>query len=127
MTFRNAREIIAEVASGAVSAREVVDAHIRRIEEVNLKLNAMVVPLFEQARRDAATVDQARARGEKPGPLAGLPFTVKESFDVAGTPTTMGLTTRANHRAAADAPYVARWREAGAILLGKTNVSQLLM
>ena len=127
MTFRSGHEIVAEVASGAVSAKEVVDAHIRRIEEVNPQLNAMVVPLFEQARRDAAAVDGARGRGEKLLPLAGLPFTVKESFDVAGTPTTLGLTTLAKHRAAADAPHIARLREAGAILLGKTNVSQLLM
>ena len=127
MTFPSAREIVADVASGAVSAGEVVDAHIRRIEEVNPKLNAMVVPLFDQARRDAAVIDAARHRGDNLGPLAGLPFTVKESFDVADTPTTMGLTTRASHRAAVDAPYVARLRQAGAILLGKTNISQLLM
>ena len=122
-----AAELIAQVASGAASAREIIESHIRRIEEVNPSLNAMVVPLFERARADADSVDRARACGEQLGPLAGLPFTVKESFDVAGTPTTMGLTSFANRRATADAPYVARLREAGAILLGKTNVSQLLM
>lgn len=109
------------------SARDVIEAHIRRIEEVNPALNAVVVPLFDRARADADSIDAARARGEPPGPLAGLPFTVKESFDVAGTPTTMGLTSLANHRAVADAPCVQRLRAAGAILLGKTNVSQLLM
>lgn len=109
------------------SAREVVDAYIRRIEEVNPSLNAMVVPLFDRARADADSIDAARANGEKLGPLAGLPFTVKESFDVVGTPTTLGLTSLANHRAAADAACVQRLRAAGAILLGKTNVSQLLM
>ncbi len=127
MKFPSAREIVADVVSGAVSSREIVDAHIRRIEEVNPKLNAMVVPLFEQARRDAAAVNDAWARGEKLGPLAGVPFTVKEAFDVAGTATTLGLTTRAKHRADADAQCVAQLRRAGAILLGKTNVSQLLM
>jgi fatty acid amide hydrolase len=59
--------------------------------------------------------------------LAGVPFTVKESFSVAGTPATVGLTDRASHRACADADVVARLCAAGAILLGKTNVSQLLM
>jgi len=127
VTSWTASEIIECIADGSVSACEVVEAHIRRIEEVNPRLNAMVVPLFDRARRDAAAVDEARARGEKAGPLAGLPFTVKESFDVEGTPTTMGLASLAGHGAAADAQCVARLRQAGAVLLGKTNVSQLLM
>jgi len=126
-TAWSAVEIVDQIAAGSVTACEVVDEHIRRIEEINPSLNAMVAPLFGQAREDAAAVDAARARGDVLGPLAGLPFTVKESFDVAGTATTMGLTTLAKHRAAADAECVARLRQAGAILLGKTNVSQLLM
>ncbi|HTA41722.1 MAG TPA: amidase family protein, partial [Bryobacteraceae bacterium] len=123
----SACEILKKIADGSVSAREVVNAYIDCIEQVNPSLNAMVVPLFAQARADAAAVDAMRRRGENPGLLAGLPFTAKESFDVAGTPSTVGLTALAQHRAAADAPYVARLRQAGAILLGKTNVSQLLM
>ena len=59
--------------------------------------------------------------------LHGVPVTVKECFDVTGTPSTVGLSTRSGHRAASDAPVVARLRQAGAIILGKTNVSQLLM
>lgn len=70
---------------------------------------------------------RAAARGVPLETLAGVPFTVKESFSVAGTPTTVGLTDRASHRACADADVVARLCAAGAILLGKTNVSQLLM
>ncbi len=61
------------------------------------------------------------------GALAGLPITVKESFHVAGTPTTVGLTARATHKAPADAYHVARMRAAGAVVLGKTNVPQLVM
>jgi fatty acid amide hydrolase len=87
----------------------------------------MVVPLFHQARHDAATIDAARLHGKRLGSLAGVPFTVKESFDVAGTATTMGLSTHRQRRATSDAYHVTRLREAGAILLGKTNTSQLLM
>lgn len=123
----SASEIIARIAHGSVSAVEVVNAYIERIEQINPSLNALIVPLFAQARADAAAVDTMRARGERLGPLAGLPFSVKESFDVAGTPSTAGLTSLARSHAASDGYYVARLRQAGAILLGKTNVSQLLM
>jgi len=120
----SAATILRRVATGAVSAAEVVNAYIGRIEDINPRLNALVVPLFDSARAAAAAVDTARARGRILGPLAGLPFTVKESFDVAGAPTTLGLQPRLQHRAAADAFYVARMRQAGAILLGKTNENQ---
>jgi fatty acid amide hydrolase len=123
----SAATILRRIATGAISASELVNAYISRIETVNPRLNALVVPMFDSARAAAAAVDAARARGKVLGALAGLPFTVKESFDVAGTPTTLGLQSRLQHRAAADAFYVARMRQAGAILLGKTNVSQLLM
>jgi fatty acid amide hydrolase len=123
----SACEIVSNVSQGNVSAKAVVDACIQRIEQTHVLLHAMVVPLFEQARTEAAAIDAARQRGEPLGPLAGLPFTVKESFDVAGTPTTLGLTARAGHKAETDAHHVARLRQAGAILLGKTNVSLLVM
>lgn len=123
----SAGELAQAIASRTLSSREAVEAHIERIEAVNAALNAVVVPLYEQARREAERADAALRRGERVGPLHGVPFTVKESFDVAETPTTMGLTTRARHRAASDAPTVARLRAAGAILLGKTNAPQLLL
>jgi Asp-tRNA(Asn)/Glu-tRNA(Gln) amidotransferase A subunit family amidase len=123
----SAEQIIARIAAGEISAAEVTEAYLARIEQVNPLINAIVVPLFEQARADAAAVDAARKRGEPLGPLAGLPITVKESFHVTGTPTTVGLTARASHRAPADAFHVARMRAAGAVVLGKTNVPQLVM
>jgi fatty acid amide hydrolase len=126
-TAWSAVEIVNAVAQGSVSALEVTEAYIRRIEDVNPRLNAVVVPLFDQARADAAAVDATRQRGETPGAMAGLPFAVKESFEVAGTPATLGLKARANSVAVNDFWHVARLRQAGAILLGKTNVSQLLM
>jgi Asp-tRNA(Asn)/Glu-tRNA(Gln) amidotransferase A subunit family amidase len=116
-----AREIAARIASGDLSAREVVEQHIHRIEEVNPRLNAVVVPLFDRALREADTADAARSRGEPPGPLHGVPVTIKEQFLVSGTPTTVGLPARASHRAAGDGPLVRRLRQAGAIVVGKTN------
>lgn len=127
LTDLSAVEIARGVASGELSAREVLDAHVRRIEEVNPRLNAVVVERFHEARREADEADAARRRGRAAGALCGVPLTIKESFDVAGTPTTMGLSARAGHRAERDGPLVARLREAGAIIVGKTNVPQLVM
>jgi fatty acid amide hydrolase len=114
-------------ASGEVSARELVDAHIERIESVNPLLNAVVVKRYDAARAEADQADRRRARGEPLGPLHGVPVTIKECLDLAGTPSTFGLPSRANIIAAQDDVYVARMRAAGAIALGKTNVAQLLM
>lgn len=91
VTSLSAVDLARRIASGGLSAREAVEAHIRRIETVNPRLNALVVPLFEQAMAQAAAADAGQARGETLGPLHGVPFTVKESFDVAGAPTTLGL------------------------------------
>jgi Asp-tRNA(Asn)/Glu-tRNA(Gln) amidotransferase A subunit family amidase len=122
-----AREIAERVAAGELSAREAVEEHVRRIEEANPRLNAVVVPLFDHALGEADAADAARSRGEPLGPLHGVPVTIKEQFLVADTPTTVGLTSRASHRAVKDGPLVGRLRRAGAIVVGKTNVSQLLI
>ena len=123
----SASALAARIASGESSAAEVVEAHIARIEAVNPRLNAVVVPRYEEARAEARDADRRRAAGEPVGPLHGVPVTVKECLDLTGTPSTFGLAARAGHMAAADDPYVARLRAAGAIVLGKTNVAQLLM
>jgi fatty acid amide hydrolase len=123
----HAHQIAREIAFGKVSAREAVVACIERIESTQTAINAVVVPRFEQALKEADLADGLRARGDALGPLHGVPITIKESFDLTGTATTAGLTNRAGHRAAADAAVVARLRQAGAIVLGKTNVSQLLL
>lgn len=125
--FHSARELARLIASGDLSAREVIDSHIGRIQAVNPKLNAVVVERFDAARREAAEVDAKRLSREKLPPLAGVPVTVKECLDLAGTPSTFGITTRANILASADEPHVARLRASGAIVVGKTNDSQLLI
>ncbi|HEY0396427.1 MAG TPA: amidase family protein [Candidatus Elarobacter sp.] len=126
-TAWTASELAARIAAGDLSASDAVEAHIARIEAVNPRLNAVVVKRYDEARAEARDADRRRAAGAPLGPLHGVPVTVKECLDLAGTPSTFGLAKRASQRAAADDPYVARLRAAGAIVLGKTNASQLLM
>ena len=127
LTQYSASELSNLIARGDVSAQEVVEAHIQRIEQVNPKLNAVVVKRYEQARAEAREADQRQRRGEKLGPLQGVPVTIKESLDVQDTSSTFGLTSRVNMTAKQDAEAVKSLREAGAIILGKTNMSQLLI
>ncbi len=122
-----ASEIAAQIRAGACSSREVVSAHIQRIEVVNPALNAVVIPLFEQALTAARIADEAQAGGQTLGPLHGVPITIKECFHIAGTQATMGLTSLVGKLSTADAPLVARLKAAGAIVLGKTNVPQLML
>lgn len=123
----SAVELAGLIARGEVSALEVVDAHIARIEQVNPRLNAVVVKRYDQARAEAQQADRRRRAGAPLGPLHGVPVTVKECLDVVGTPSTFGLRRRAQDQPLRDDPYVARLRAAGAVVLGKTNVPQLLL
>jgi fatty acid amide hydrolase len=125
ITKLSASDLARAIAGRTISAVEAVDAYIARIEAVNPAVRAVVVPLFDDARKRARQADQV-PEAER-GPLHGVPVTVKECFDVAGTASTVGVRSRASRRAENDAPLVARLRQSGAIVLGKTNVSQLLM
>ncbi len=126
LTRLGAGELAQSIAAGDLSSREVVDAHIDRIEEVDGKLNAVVLPRFEQARREADEADGVRRRGHRLGPLHGVPVTIKDQFDVAGMPTTFGVARLADRSVERDGRMVTAWREAGAIVLGKTNVPPAL-
>lgn len=121
---RPARELVALLREGAVSAREVVDDHLERIQAVDPSVNAVVTVVAERARAEAAAVDAIQARGRELPPLAGLPMTVKDSFETAEVRTTSGSRRYADHVPAADATAVARLRAAGVILVGKTNLSE---
>jgi amidase len=116
-----ATALAAIVARRRASAEEVVAAHLARIAESDGRLNAVVALDAERALAQARAADAALARGEAPGPLHGVPFTVKDNFEAAGLPMAIGVPERARTVPDADATAVARLREAGAILLGKTN------
>ncbi len=117
-------EIIRAMRDKEVSCREVVQAHLDRIEEVNPKVNAITVVLEDAlARADAA--DKDIARGAALGPLHGVPFTVKENIDVAGSATTYGIRAMENARPKNDAPHIAKLRNSGAIPIARTNMPDL--
>jgi len=123
--FATATDLLAALRAGRVTSLELTDLYIRRIERHDARLNAVVVRDFERARHQARAADRAAARGE-PGALLGLPMTIKESFNVIGLPTTCGVPEWRNFISQHDAPAVVRTREAGAVLLGKTNVPPML-
>jgi amidase len=123
--YSGARELVAALAARQVSALELTNQAISRIEALDGKLNAVVVRDFERARATAKEADAALARGER-RPLLGIPMTVKESFNVAGLPTTWGRADAKGWLATEDALTVARLKGAGAIILGKTNVPLML-
>src|SRR5919107_1798436 len=93
-----------------VSSTEVVDAYLRRIDQVNPAINAVVQRVDERARAEARAADAALARGETGGLFHGVPFTVKDIFDVAGVVSAAGLAERATHVPDRDAVVVARMR-----------------
>lgn len=122
--YASARVLAEAIRRKRLSSLEVVDACLRRIEQVNPKLNAVVQLTAESARAGARQADAELARGKLRGPLHGVPFTVKDSFDVAGVISTAGTQGWAKRIPTEDATIVARIRAAGAILLGKTNTPE---
>jgi amidase len=118
---RSAIELAAMIAKREVSSREVVDAHLDRIEQVNPTFNAITVVLADHARAAADAAD----RSEPTGPLHGVPITIKENIDFLGTPTTSGLAVAAEAYPSAHAPIVDRVLAAGAIPIGRTNLPEL--
>jgi len=122
----SASELAERIRERQVSVVDVVEAHIGRIETVNPQLNAVVIPLFDEARAQAAAADDALRRGEEVGLLHGVPVTIKEQYRVAGTQTTLGASKQIGNVYEDEGPLVTKLREAGAIILGKTNIIQTL-
>jgi len=122
---RGALELAGMIARKEVSSREVVTAHLARVDEVNPYLNAIVRRLDVEALAAADRADAAVSAGEALGSLHGVPVTVKENIDVAGTPTTQSVVILAEAIAPTDAPVVERIRAAGAIPIGRTNLPDL--
>jgi Asp-tRNA(Asn)/Glu-tRNA(Gln) amidotransferase A subunit family amidase len=109
-----------------ISPVALVDAHLLQIESRNPSLNAFVRVLADEAMDAARAAERAVMRGEVLGPMHGVPATVKDSFDMAGLPTYCGSRFRLDHRASKDSTAAARFRAAGAIILGKTNTPEFL-
>jgi amidase len=120
-SFKTATEMSAALAAKQVSAVELARNVIERIERHDGKINAICVRDFARGLEAARAADDARARGET-GPLLGLPLTVKESYNVAGLPTTWGFPEQRNFVPPEDALAIARVKHAGGVILGKTNV-----
>lgn len=123
----SASEVAGALKAGDLSAEEVVDAQIGHIQNVNPALNAVVIPLFDEARAQARMADEARARGEPLGALHGVPVTIKEQYKVRGTQTTLGATNKIGNVYDDEGPLVTKLRAEGAIILGKTNIVQTLL
>ncbi len=121
LCFRSATELAHLVRERHVSAQELVEVHLRRIEQVNPQINAVVQLDADRALAAARSADQALAHGTPVGPLHGVPFTAKDNLETAGIITAIGVAERASVVPTHDATAVARLKAAGAILLGKTN------
>lgn len=118
-----ATELARRIRAREVSSVEVVRAHLERIEAVNSKLNALTVVLADEALTAAEACDRALAEGRSPlGPLHGVPMTVKENIDLAGTATTEGIVALAQSMPASDGPHVLQLRAAGAIPIARSNM-----
>jgi amidase len=122
---RSALELAAAIAAKEVSSTEVVAAHLERIGAVNAGLNAVTRVLADEAMDAAVGADRKVAAGEPLGRFHGVPFTIKENIDVAGSPTTQGLPAFAELVAPVDAPVVERMRRAGAVPLARTNLPDM--
>ncbi len=116
-----ATDLAARIAAREITARAAVEATLERLEAVNPALNAVVARCDDEARAAADAVDTALAQGQDPGPLAGVPVTVKVNVDQAGHATTNGLRVQAGALAEVDNPVVANLRRAGAVIVGRTN------
>ena len=120
--LRSATDHAAAIRRGEVSSAALVEHYCRRIERIDKGVNAVVVRTFEEARARAAAADAAHARGESWGPLHGVPITVKEAFWLSGTLSTCAVAQTIDFVATSNAPAVQSLLDAGAVVLGKTNL-----
>ena len=126
LAWASAETIAAAVAGGETSATTVIEWALARIAQRNPALNAFTAITAERARSRAASIDAARAAGKPVGPLAGVPFAVKNLIDIAGLPTLAGSKINRGHPpATSDATLVSRLEAAGAVLVGALNMAWL--
>jgi amidase len=126
LAFASALSLANKIRRKDMSARELLEFYLQRVEHYNPRLNAIIFRQDEQARQRADAADAALARGEVWGPLHGMPMTIKESFDWVGSPSTRGNLAYQHHYPQRDAVAVERLQASGAIIFGKTNVPLML-
>ncbi|MGA8400583.1 MAG: amidase family protein, partial [Stellaceae bacterium] len=124
--FDSATLLAADLRDRKIGCVELLDFFLARAERHNPKLNAIIVWQIDKARDRARAADEALAKGQRWGPLHGVPMTVKESFNLAGLPTTFGNPAWKDNVPAANSVVVDRLQNAGAVIFGKTNVPYML-
>ena len=124
--YQSATRLMSLLDARKIGARELLDHFLDRVERHNQAINAVIWQDADRARAEADASDRRRAAGEATGPLEGLPVTVKESFDLAGAPTTWGDPAFRGNTADTDSAVVEKYRAAGAAVFGKTNVPFML-
>jgi amidase len=124
--FWSAKRLAAAVRRRKIGCLELLEHFLKRMEQHNPTLNAIIATDIPAARKRARAADRALAKGESWGPLHGVPVTLKESYDVVGMPTTWGLPELSQNYPQRDALAVERLRKAGVTLFGKTNVPLML-
>jgi amidase len=126
IAFKSAGQLAAMIKRGKITSLDLLDHYLERIERLNPKINAIIWMDKEGARKRAKAADRALKKGEIWGPLHGVPMTIKESYDVAGSPTTWGDPALKGNIATKNALAVERLLKAGVVLFGKTNVPLML-
>src|SRR5216684_2287980 len=124
--FASATQLAAQIRDREIGCLELLDFFLARVERHNPKLNAIIAWQVEKARERARAADAALVRGENWGKLHGLPMTVKESFNLAGLPTTFGNPVWKDNISTTNSVVVDRLERAGAVIFGKTNVPFML-
>ena len=124
--FESAVSLARRLRAKEISSVELLSYYFDRVDKYNGALNAVIWEIRDEAMEDAKKADAAIAAGDISGPLHGVPMTIKESYDVKGTPTTWGAPHLKDNIAKHDALSVERLRAAGAVIFGKTNVPLML-
>ena len=122
IAFASATELAAKIKNKEISSVELLQHYLERVDKYNPELNAIIVDIRDEALAEAERKDQALAKGDAVGPLHGVPMTVKESYNVAGTPTTWGNPDWKDNVVSEDAESVKKLKTAGVNVFGKTNV-----
>ena len=124
LVFAAAHELVSRVRSGELSAREITEVHLARLQHLQPRVNCFIEVLSDRAVEQARAIDDDAAARRPLGPLAGVPVGIKDIVDVAGATTTAGSHHRFHHKATSDAALTARLRAAGAVFIGKTSLHE---